>query len=140
MSDFSEISRRVDQIVRHRCAELGQMTLGRFIEALGPLKKDKQLCFDFARLCPTDFDSYRGYYDHLALGFKDDGNTTVGAILESAIAAVNETFSGYKGGNFVMNASTPLWAANWGNGGGSRIVDVEDREYEVVIVTDMAED
>ena len=95
----------------------GQMTLGTFIAELEKLPRDNRVHFDILALTPTDLDSYRGYYDHLALGYKDDGGTTIGDVLDDAKAAMGRTFTGYKGGDYVLAEHTPLWVANYGHSG-----------------------
>jgi hypothetical protein len=132
---FDHIQQEVAAIVRKEVEDAGQMTLGAFIAALEPLPQDRCVCFDFAQLAPTALDSYRGYYDHLALGFEEQALPTVAALLADAKNAMGRTFVGYKGGEFVMNEHTPMWAANYGRSGGSRIVGVEEREFEVLIRT-----
>lgn len=60
--------------------------------------------------------SYRGYYADLS--FEPSSlSTTVETLLEEARSALNTTFEGYKGGEFVMGERTPLWAAPWGDCG-----------------------
>ena len=72
----------------------------------------------------TSFDSYRGYYDDLALGYiakdyyeenKDDEIHTVKDFLEEAKRCLGKTFYGWKGGEFIMDKNTPLWVANSGH-------------------------
>jgi hypothetical protein len=51
--------------------------------------------------------SYRGYYDDLA--FEITYNTTPKAMLECAKQAMNNTYTGYKGGEFTMGTYTECW-------------------------------
>jgi hypothetical protein len=60
--------------------------------------------------------SYRGYYSDLALDSKDEP-TTAGELLAILKRALGETYGGYKGGDFVMGADTPLWMASYGSTG-----------------------
>ena len=53
--------------------------------------------------------SYRGYYDQLA--FEPVENTTAGAMLAAAKAAMGTTYQGWKGGAFTMGELTPCWLA-----------------------------
>jgi hypothetical protein len=39
--------------------------------------------------------------------------------------AMGQVFTGYKGGDYVMGALTPLWIANWGSGGGMKILSID---------------
>lgn len=59
--------------------------------------------------------SYRGYYDCLA--FEPVKNTTYGEMLKHAIAAMNTTYEGYKGGQFTMTGDTPTYIAEYGSCG-----------------------
>ena len=119
----------------------GQMILGALIDALKPLKPDTAVSFDFAFLDPTDFDSYRGYYDQLALGFTggrhSDGwaEIKVAELLAKAEAAVGKTYEGWKGGDYVMTRSTPLWVANPGCTGSTAIVGVQDIGWAILLIT-----
>lgn len=84
---------------------------------LGELIKFLEAC-DQSTHVPVGFGkphSYRGYYDELA--FEPVTNTTVGAMLEAAKSALNQTFQGYKGGDYVMDEWTPVWLAQYGHCG-----------------------
>lgn len=139
MNPIDLMLKGVDQAVKEKvlaeCSDAGQMTLGEFIEALKKLDGTKQIHFDFCSLVPTRFDSYRGYYDHLFLGFCEDGYITVGEILTRAAAAMGHAYEGYKGGSYTMHSGTPLWAGIYSQSGGSRIVGIKAREYDVLILT-----
>lgn len=56
--------------------------------------------------------SYRGYYDQLA--FEPAPNVRVADLLAEARFALNRAFTGYKGGEFVMRANTPVNIALYG--------------------------
>lgn len=58
--------------------------------------------------CANEMFSYRGYYDDLAIGF---GETTVGELLKTARSALGHSFTGYKGGEYLMGEDTLLWQA-----------------------------
>lgn len=59
------------------------------------------------------FDSYRGYYEDLALDPAGEV-LTVGELLHSVLDADGATFQGYKGGDFHMSMSSSLWIASYG--------------------------
>lgn len=76
--------------------------------------------------------SYRGYYSDLSFDGTDDLEAWQAlAILR---ACVGRTFEGYKGGDYVMDRSTPVWSAPWGECG-SRIVGLTTKGWEVTIET-----
>ena len=60
--------------------------------------------------------SYRGYYCDLAFA-KNEGTREASELLSECKSAVGRVFQGYKGGDFMMGASTPLWIASYGNCG-----------------------
>ena len=89
--------------------------------------------------------SYRGYYAETAiagtenpdsitqkifrdeLAFKKVKNVTVAQMLADAKSAVNETFTGWKGGEFTMRPSTDVWVVEeqgeCGEGIGTMLLD-----------------
>lgn len=58
-------------------------------------------------------DSYRGYYADLAFQ-PQPMPVPVREVLANLNGALNQTFGGYKGGDFVMGPDTPLWVASYG--------------------------
>lgn len=108
----------------------GTTTLGALIDALRFGPKDADVQFDFCYLSPTDVASYRGYYDHLALGWTDKHEgpghwPKASALLANLEAAIGKTFEGWKGGSYRMGRDTPLWVANAGDTGGTGITAIE---------------
>jgi hypothetical protein len=59
--------------------------------------------------------SYRGYYEDLA--FEPKVNVSVTEMLDEARGAMGRTFSGYKGGEYVMKEWTDVWLAPYGGEG-----------------------
>lgn len=120
-----------------------QLSLGEFIDLLEAYPEDKRAedaCyFDFGFLTPTGLDSYRGYYDQLAMGFAETETypePTVATVLKWCQEAVGKEYTGYKGGEFTMSRSTPLWVANYGKSGSTAIVGrVADVTHAFVIKT-----
>lgn len=84
-----------------------QITLGKLIEALEAMPPDAQV----ANL--DNEHSYRGYYEDLAFE-RLDGTRPASDLLADCKAAMGRVFQGYKGGDFVMGALTPVWVANCG--------------------------
>lgn len=78
-----------------------QMTLGRFIDALKSSPQNNTIRFRFASAGVGDFDSYRGYYDHIAIE-PTDNVSTVGDVLASATYCLGRALSGYKGGKYAV--------------------------------------
>ena len=44
---------------------------------------------------------------------------------------IGETYRGYKGGDFYMDENTPIWIANWGDGG-VRIMDINIKTGKII--------
>lgn len=120
----------------------GTATLGSVIEALKQCDQDEDVRFDFCYLRPTTVHSYRGHYDHLALGWSAESASPkehwpkVSAVLAELQKAVGSTFEGYKGGQYVMGLSTPIWVDNRHDASGTAIVSVDADSGYVVLRTE----
>lgn len=90
------------------------LTLGAAIKAAEALPPSTVVRFNGGG-GPTDEHSYRGYYSDLA--FETGEPTTAEAFLAMCKKALGATYEGYKGGDFVMDARTPLWRAAYGDCG-----------------------
>ena len=66
--------------------------------------------------------SYRGYYSDLA--FENDLSRvkSAGDLLAQCQNALGQTYEGYKGGDYVMEADTPLWIAGYGIASGTAVI------------------
>lgn len=107
------------------------LTLGKLIETLEQQDPAARVEVDTSGSV-GDLTSYRGYYADLA--FMPADHATVDDVVREARAARGATFVGYKGGDFVMGADTPLWIAEWGCCGVA-IVGIEFRDGAVVLET-----
>ncbi len=108
MAVFRQVVRLIvrSRIERGMCT----MTLQELIDALA-------VCDSRTRV-PLGFGyphSYRGCYDELA--FEPVRDTTVGAMLAAARAAMGATYQGYKGGSYTMQPYTEVWIAEHGHTG-----------------------
>lgn len=113
------------------------LNLGQFINKLTLLKSEASISFDFGSLYPDTFDSYRGYYKDLAVGFTQEFNhTTARTLLQEAKSCINRNFYGYKGGCYTMTENTLLWVANYGISTNTAIIDVLDLDYKAIIITE----
>ena len=84
-----------------------QMTLGKLIATLEAMPADAEV----ANLRGAH--SYRGYYSDLAFK-RNDGTRPAAELLAECKAAMGQVFCGYKGGDYVMGALTPVWLASYG--------------------------
>jgi len=84
-----------------------QMTLGGLISVLEAMPSDA--------IVPnlSGAHSYRGYYEDIAFRHKE-GTRPAADLLADCRAAMGQVFEGYKGGDFVMGALTPVWVADYG--------------------------
>jgi hypothetical protein len=116
-----------------------QLTLGEFIKKLEDQPQDNAIQFDFMYFVPDGIDSYRGYYDQLALGYKEGGDPDkmpkVKEILNLCKDAIGKYFTGYKGGNYLMTEKTPIWVSNYREVGDTGIIDVIEAGWRTIIVT-----
>jgi len=126
-------------------AKSDQLTLGEIIlkceaiAAKGSKLSDgsePHVVYDFEYLYPTKIDSWRGSYEELALSFDGGRNSLALSDFISLLkTALDNTFTGYKGGEYTMSRHTPVWVANYGNSGSTAVVEVVDRKYEVILMT-----
>jgi hypothetical protein len=122
------------------------MNIGEVIDALKRADPAVDVRFAFGRLVPTTVNSWRGIYADAALGFEggDYGHTrtvTAGSLLrllEDAIAPGVE-FTGWKGGEYRYDRSTPLHIDNRGCCTNTELVRVEVGEFGVVLHTEHEE-
>ena len=89
------------------------MNLGDFVDYLSGLSPDLYIIFDDGRN-PGKFNSYRGYYDNLALDCRKT-RCKVSSILKKASGCINRALEGYKGGKYIMTKNTHLWYSEYGD-------------------------
>jgi hypothetical protein len=130
-----DIQKLFDEMGKGWRAERGlrQMTLGRFIAQLEGLDSSKEIV-GLGRL-----DSYRGYYSDLAFSPIEE-TRTVGAVLEDCKSALDRTFVGYKGGDFVMDEHTPLFVSSYGAASGQTVMGIDSSKEPFEVITQKEED
>lgn len=111
------------------------ITLGEMIRQLEVCDQNSTISFDFGGLQPTTFSSWRGVYSELAVGWDSGYGTKVSEILERCKKAVGSEYMGWKGGEYVMSESTPVWVDNPGKYSCTGISEIDGSSYEVVIKT-----
>ena len=103
----------VDRLER----SMTQLTLGDLIKKLEAMPQDTLV----ANLRKPK--SYRGYYEDLAFS-QHGGRRLASQFLHDCKSYIlNHAFHGYKGGEYTMDALTPLWIAEYG-GHGVKLLDV----------------
>lgn len=130
MSDLfqEQLDRYLDKM--HELNTKDVMTLGQFIKELEKFNQDSIVTLEPFELYPTSFDSYRGYYCDLALGYAlrgEVGNCLyVKDLLKKAKECIGKEFMGYKGGEFTMSEDTPLWISNYGKVARTVIAEIKE--------------
>jgi hypothetical protein len=103
------------------------MVLGELIHWLKEQEPDKVVRFNNIsdHDYPNYFCSWRGVYAELSLthGMR---KMTVGQLLAKAEGALTQTFTGWKGGDYQMDESTPVWADDEGYCNYNAIIGTEE--------------
>ena len=97
--------------------EATHLTLGALIAALQAMPADAAV----ANL--RDPASYRGYYCDLYFE-RHEGTRPAAELLAECNGAMGQVFTGYKGGDYMMGALTPLWISTYGHASGMKIIAV----------------
>ena len=113
------------------------LTLGKLIKMLELADKNVLVAFSDGSY-PNEEMSYRGYYSDLAFDSKPEP-TTAGELLAICKKALNAEYTGYKGGEFLMDEKTPLWKSEYGTCG-EAIVGFDTKDDKLVLVCKPEED
>lgn len=89
------------------------VTLGRLIGYMEDQPEHYMVKYDTGE-SPGELDSYRGYYCDLAIEPSGEPLTVL-QFKAKLKEAVGQTFTGYKGGDYKMDETTPLWIAHYGD-------------------------
>jgi len=100
------------------------ITLGELLDWLEKLPDDVIVRFNNGSF-PQVFDSYRGYYDQIALNDHGPVEPKVIHFLSLVNKAIGYEFHGWKGGEYKMTRDTPIWVAKTGEASGYGIVGME---------------
>lgn len=122
---------------------MNHITLGELAVLLKNCQENSHVSFNFPEQYPEHFLSYRGYYDQIALGhgpFNYPEPVTRDLLIARTLAAIGMTFSGYKGGEYIMTADTPVWVANASNPSGYALTRVQDTGYDIILHTVKVDD
>ncbi len=112
------------------------LTLGAAIDELGKLPTRYVVVFDHSNLCPGIEQSYRGYYSDLAFEPDNGDPKTIDEFLHQLRGALDQEYTGYKGGEFRMGEKTPLWVSSYGTTADSRaIIGIHTDIEKVILLT-----
>jgi len=118
-----DLQQIIDSHNKKLSSEAGaEYNLGDFVKDLEKCDQEAIIKFDDNKK-PQDFASWRGSYCNLALSYEiqewhhneDFFDVKVKDILEKAKDTIGKTFTGWKGGDFLMDESTPIYIANQGD-------------------------
>jgi len=124
-----------------------QLTLGELILKLEALDNpDCPVVFDVEPYYPTHIGSWRGRYEELSLRYGKNGEPPpFRDFLRLLKGTVGSTCMGYKGGEFLMGKTTPVWVAHYGDmccwdwHETRYVVDVRPDAKAVILVTAVGE-
>ncbi len=121
------------------------MTVRELVLALKRRQSDEKVYYDFCGFFPYKIDSYRGDYSELALSYARHTDLrpvephTVAQLIDLLEGVVGKVLQGYKGGDFLMRASTPVWVSNYGESNSTSIVGIYDLEGTTYLRTEVVE-
>lgn len=117
------------------------LTLGQLITALEKQPPQNNVRFDFCGFVPTTLDSWRGRYQDLAVGFDANTSKTVEQFLAECKEAIGKQFIGYKGGEYIMRESTPVYVELYGmyHSPTTGITKVVGDEYDTILKTSICD-
>lgn len=107
------------------------------VDAVSKLKPDTIIRFDFGYTTPCGMHSYRGYYEDMAIGYKDDefGNLLAGQWLDELKSFSQQKLHGYKGGTYDVRHDTTIWVSKHiSEVTGTMITGIKDLGYGYAII------
>ena len=131
---------KVDRMKRF--GQSSQLCLGELILKLKSMPPDSDVILDFDNTIPYTIDSWRGSYDEIAICYTHVGDSyapkpwVAQQFCRILIDAIGNTFTGYKGGTYIMDKTTPVWVANYGESGNRGVSGVRLEDNKVIIETD----
>lgn len=135
-----DLQKLIDLVGEAERGRRKNVRLAHFIDLLKAVPEELPIKYDTGEF-PGPPDSYRGYYSDLALAIEPTENEeapTVKHLLGWMQEALGKTYQGYKGGDFVMDAQTPLWASNYGECNGTMITGISVDSGWAIIKTEQS--
>lgn len=132
------VQQYVQAIRNSKMQSSDQLTLGELIRTIEPYLQthgEKGIAFDFGYMAPSGIDSWRGSYNELALAYKANHEITVQQFHEMLKNSIGAEFTGYKGGEYIMGETTPIWVANNGEACNTAVLGIIDEGYKLIIST-----
>lgn len=86
-----------------------QLSLGEIREQLKQFNSYRVVRFVGTEYSPNEASCYRGSYDELAISYTEK-EMTVSAFSKMLKKVLTQNYTGYKGGDYTMWDTTPVWA------------------------------
>ena len=121
------------------------LSLAQLYERLHQFDPDAEIVFEDGASPDNYLHSYRGYHRHAAIGIARGRGANPPAVLVNEMLhgvhqAINNVVYGYKGGEFQLYPEVPVWYADYGDASEQAIVDVQERDGKVVLVSQFYRD
>lgn len=95
------------------------------------ITKLKEMDQDYVFEGISGLDSYRGYYSELAIELESGCSMSVAELLKEAKEAIGKEFTGYKGGEYIMQPYTEIYLSWYGMASGFEVIDIKDGKFIV---------
>lgn len=131
----SALKGMVNQIRQEEFESSNQLSLGGLIFSFKEYPQDYNVVTLEGKTLGETI-SYRGYYNEIAIEpiEADVLHRSVFEVLKTLQESVGKTFEGYKGGEYTMDESTPIWVASYGCSGKEVIATQVIHEERAVVV------
>lgn len=136
IEDFTKLMDQWDRSLDDTLIELKVYTLGKLLKELKSVS-NKKLPVQFSSkvngvFSPFYYHSYRGYYRCVSLGCSMVP-ITVHQLIWRTELAIGNCYTGWKGGEYLMTASTPVWVAEEGDNTGIAIIGFEQTSDKIIL-------
>ena len=112
-----------------------EYNLGMLIKDLEPYKEEfLDVEFEDGSK-PVEFDSWRGSYCELMLTYSNKSKMDSYDFYRLAFNTNGSMFTGYKGGDFIMDLNCPIHQDKYGGASGDKVIGIEKRGNKLVILT-----
>ncbi len=140
LQEIFDNARAAERVSRNGLKD--QLTLGELLILLNNIPdKSKEVRLDSGDY-PVKYISWRGDYAEIALTYQEHPTGyTVEDWIKFTKEAIGQTFEGYKGGDFTMGKTTPVWVSNWSEPNTDGVSDViQEEDGTVVLCTKIYEE
>ena len=130
-----DILKMIQRMSEERIENADNLTVGALLEQLDSFEENKKLRLSTGKFFSLsgEFDSYRGYYEDLAIDKDQATDESTASTVFDFKKVLNNALEqgemyGYKGGDYSIDESTLVWFGSYGTTSGSlKIVGV----YEI---------